>query len=107
MFFGRLSRKDTVAHTFYSTSSHLVRIRGLPNWDKKSAAESSHEIHNHLLRPASVVAEGLGEKCAVSPVGGLEEVNVRIRYEFGAGRRQDANEGVVFGMDDQCGGPDV
>src|SRR5579859_1936008 len=108
MFFGRLVpfgyRFKHVSMNFVpDCESHLAPELGT----QKSVADAAHEIHHYLLRPASVTARGLGEESAVSAMRGLDEVNIRIGHEFGASWRENADEGVIFGVDDQCGNPDA
>src|SRR5579884_755895 len=64
---------------------------------------SQNEIDNRLLRPASVVAIRRCDKCAVAAVRGFYEADGGICGQLCPGFWQDADEGIVFCVQNQCG----
>ena len=68
------------------------------------------EAKERVLGPVAVVAGGgvgCGEEGAVAAVRGFDERDVRVGLDGSAGLRQDADEGIVECVQDQCGNRDV
>ena len=59
------------------------------------------------LGPVDLVAVVAGEEGAVAAVAGLDKMDVGVGQQAGAGLGQDADEGVVLGVEDEGGDGDA